>query len=385
VVSKKAPVWLLSLLVATGLTVLVASPAGARPAAGDQTFTVHLDAQAHNGEPWAFLKIFPNAIQVHSGDVIHAAWAGTDTPHTATFVNTSDPEGWRAQNQGPGGPYEVSVPDSQIGGDDQENVVNPSVLFPAPLGCGQKGIACAFDGTSVVTSGVNFPIPGAQPGFLVKVTAPVGSYSLLCLLHPGMEIPVDVVPTAQPIPTPQAVREEGADQADQANRVDGVQADALAQQVTVTTHGHGHSLWTISAGGFFDNVSANEYVNSGLTVRVGDQIQVNGNFEIHTATFPASAAATVPFIQGQCEVPGPDVPAQTPADCVGIGPFQVAFNPLAVAPTASNRLRDPTEFVNSGLLVNPLTATFVAARPGTYTIVCLVHGPEMTATITVEN
>src|SRR5712692_7124594 len=176
VVSKRTPVWLLSPLIAIGLTALVASPAGARPAAKAQTFTVHLDAQAHNGEPWAFLKIFPDAIQVHSGDVIHAAWAGTDTPHTATFVNTSDPEGWRAQNQGPGGPFEVSVPDSQIGGDDQENVVNPSVLFPAPPGCGDP-TPCTFDGSSIVSSGVRFPSPA---GFLVTVAAPVGSYSLLC-------------------------------------------------------------------------------------------------------------------------------------------------------------------------------------------------------------
>ncbi len=383
-VSTKTPRWLLSPLAAIAAVALVASPAGAGAAPKAQTFTVHIDAQAHNGEPWAFLKFFPDAIQVHSGDVIHAAWAGTDTPHTATFVNTTDPEGWRAQNQGPGGPYEVSVPDTQIGGDDAENVINPSVLFPSQVGCGQKDNPCAFDATTVVSSGINFPVPGAQPGFLVKLTAPVGSYSLLCLLHPGMEIPVDVVPNQNPIPTPGDVQALGAAQADHANRVDGVQADALAQQVTVTTHGHGHNLWTISAGGFFDNVTANEYVNAGLTVHVGDQIQVNGNFEIHTATFPASAAATTLFTQGQCEVPGPDVPAQTPADCVGIGPFQVAFNTVAVAPTASNKLRDPTEFVNSGVLVNPLTTTFVAAKPGTYTMVCLVHGPEMTTTITVE-
>ena len=382
--SNRIAAWPLSVLVAVGLTALVAIPAGASPAAKAQTFSVHLDAQAHNGEPWAFLKIFPDAIQVHSGDVIHAAWAGSDTPHTATFVNTSDPEGWRTQNQGPGGPYEVTIPDSQIGGDDAEAVINPSVLFPSDVTCGQKDNPCAFDGSSVVTSGVNFPVPGAQPGFLVKLTAPVGSYSLLCLLHPGMEIPVDVVPNQDPIPTPSDVQTLAAAQVDHANRIDGVQADALAQQVTVTTHGHGHSLWTISAGGFFDNVSANEYVNSGLTVHVGDQIQINGNIEIHTATFPASAATTVPFTQSQCEVPGPDIPAQSPLDCVGIGPFQVAFNPAAVAPTASNRLRDPTEFVNSGLLVSPLLSTFVASSPGTYTLVCLVHGPEMTTTITVE-
>ncbi len=384
-VSKKVPVWLLSLLVAAAMMAFAATPAGARPAkTQSQTFTIHLDARAHAGEPWAFLKFFPNAIQVHGGDVIHAKWSGTDTPHTATLVNTDDPEGWRAQNQGPGGPYEVVVPDSQVGGDDDENVINPSVLFPSPPGCGDQITPCPFDGSSVVTSGVNFPNPGAQPSFAVQVTAPVGSYSLLCLLHPGMEIPVDVVPSDEHIRSPQEVAELAAQQAFQANRVDGVQADSLAQQVTVTAH-NGHSLWTISAGGFFANVTANEYVNSGLTVHVGDQVKVLGNFEIHTATFPATAADSVPFVTTQCEVPGPDTPANSPLDCADPSQFQAAFNPEAVTPTASNALRDPTEFVNSGLLVNPLTSTFVARVPGVYTMVCLVHGPEMTTTVTVEN
>jgi plastocyanin len=371
------------LCAAVGLGVSTAVPAGAVAA---RTFTVHLDAKPHGGEPWAFLRIFPNAIQVHSGDTIRAGWAGTDTPHTATFVNTDDPESWRAQNQGPGGPYEVSIPDSQIGGDDDENIINPSVLNPDPLGCGTQGAPCEFDGSSIVNSGLLLPpLPGTpSPSFVTTVTAPVGSYSLLCLLHPGMEIPVDVVSDSQPVPSPKDVQSEAFTQTQQANHVDGVQADALAQQVTVTTHGHGHSLWTISAGGFFNNVTANEYVNTGLTVHVGDRIQVNGNFEIHTATFPADSTDTTPFIEGQCNIPGPNPPAMSPDDCADPTTFIIAFNNAAVIPTANNRLRDPTEFVNSGLLVTPAIATFVARAPGTYTMVCLVHGPEMSTTITVE-
>ena len=40
--------------------------------------------------------------------------------------------------------------------------------------------------------------------------------------------------------------------------------------------GNGHTRWTISAGGFSNNVSANEYVNSGLKVRANDQIYMVG-------------------------------------------------------------------------------------------------------------
>lgn len=377
--------WITALTVTGALLALGSGQAIARPAgATGQTFTVHLDAQPHGGEPWAFLKIFPDALQVHTGDVIHAAWDGTDTPHTATFVNTDDPEGWRAQNQGPGGLYEVSVPDAQLGGDDGTTDINSTVLFPAPGGCGDQITPCTFDGSGVVSSGLQNPNPVAQPSFAVQVTAPVGSYSLLCLLHPGMEIPVDVVPSDQHVPSPQEVRQLGSQQVAHANRVDGATADALAQQVQVTPKGNGHSLWTISAGGFFDNVTANEYVNAGLTVHVGDQVKVLGNFEIHTATFPATASDTVPFITTQCEAPGPDIPAQSPLDCAEPSLFQVVFNPQAVAPTASNLLRDPAEFVNAGLLASPGSFVFSARQPGTYTMVCLVHGPEMTTSVTVE-
>jgi plastocyanin len=365
---------------------MTALPAAGLPKAPlAQTFTLHVDAHAHNGEPWAFLHFFPDAIQVHSGDLIHAAWASTDTPHTATFVNTADPEAWRAQNQGPGGPFQVEVPDSQLGGDDGTTDINSSVLFPAPGGCGDQVTPCTFDGSSVVSSGFTLPNPVQAPSFLVKLTAPVGTYSLLCLIHPGMEIPIDVVPSSQHIPSPKSVQAEGNAQIDQSNRIDGTAADGQAQQVTVSSNGHGHNRWTINAGGFSNNVSANEYVNGGLTIHVGDQLTVVGNDEIHTATFPASAASSVPLITTQCEVPGPDIPAQSPLDCADPSQFQAAFNPVAIAPTPSNKLRDTTEFVNSGLLVTPLTATFVAKAPGVYSIVCLVHGPEMTTTVTVEN
>jgi plastocyanin len=42
-------------------------------------------------------------------------------------------------------------------------------------------------------------------------------------------------------------------------------------------------------------------------------------------------------------------------------------------------------FRNSGLFTDPTTSfTFLAKKPGTYTMVCLVHGPEMSTSVTVE-
>ena len=64
--------------------------------------------------------------------------------------------------------------------------------------------------------------------------------------------------------------------------------------------------------------------------------------------------------------------------------LELVLNPTVLAPTASNALVDPNAYVNSGLFGSPQsTFTFVAQAPGTYTMVCLVHGPEMSTTITV--
>lgn len=359
---------------------------GAAPArATGSVYTVVVDGQPTPGEPWAFEEFFPHAIKVQQGDIITTAWNGTNFPHTATFVNAADPVAWRQQNQAPGAAYAVVVPDSAVGGDDPEAVLNPTVLFPSSFGCGTAVAPCSFDGKSVVSSGLQFSNPSAQPSFSVVVNAPVGHYSLLCLIHPGMEIRLDVVSSEQSIPSPAQVDAQAAREAARANAIDASKADAQAQQVQTSGIGGGHTRWTISAGGFYKQVSANEYVDAGLTLRVGDELQVDGLEEIHTATFPLSAASTVPFTLSQCEVPGPDVPATSPADCASPSQFQVALNNQAVAPTPANELSDPAAFVNGGLIATGQSSTFRAAAPGTYTLVCLVHGPEMSTTITVKS
>jgi plastocyanin len=328
---------------------------------------------------------------VHRGDVVNASWNGLGAPHTATAIPSGNPDAWRADNQGPGGPqdpstypYALQVPDAAVGGDDPEVVLNPADLAPSDPGCGTAGSPCTFDGTSVVNSGFQFSNPASEPSFFVHVTAPVGQYAFLCLVHPGMQLGLNVVADGTSIPSPASVADTLHAQVRTSRNVDGPVADALAQTKIKTQLSNGHSLYTTWAGGFWKQVSADEYRDKGLTVNVGDRIRVLGNFEIHTATLPKGAANYVPFTKTQCEVPGPDTPASSPADCASPTDFQVAFNPKAVLPTANRRLTSPSRFVNSGLLAYPGSHTFTAATPGTYSVVCLVHGPSMTMTIRVH-
>ena len=367
-------------LIALGVAVVmaVALPTGQALAGGSSaTYRVQLDA-THPGEPWSFLHVFPTSLKVHQGDVIKAAFSSVDTPHTATFVPTADVNAWRQQNQGPGGPYEVIIPDVNIPNDEGGLIINPAVAGPSSPGCGAQGNPCTFSGSGVESSGIEFP---GGPTVFTKITAAPGAYSFLCLLHPGMEIPLTVVGNGTSIPSPATVASRTAAQVNRAITHLAPVADARAQQVSTKAIGGGHVRWTISAGGFYQNVSANEYVNSGLKVRVGDRVRVTGNFEIHTATFPASAAATVPFVFPECEGPGGD----TPFPCADPSTLELAVNPTAIMPTAANGLWNPNAFRNSGLLGGPgSNFTFVARKPGTYSMVCLVHGPEMSTTITVE-
>ncbi len=364
-----------------GATVGLAAPGAGATA---QTYTIKIDGQPPTGEPWAFLRFFPSsALSVHQGDVIDFSWDGTDTPHTATLVPAADAEAWRATNQGSGGAYASPIPESQVGGDDGEFIENPAEVFPSDPTCGTSASPCSFDGVNVTSSGFQFSNPAAQPSFSVSVDAPVGAYSFLCLLHPGMEVPLNVVAVSATVPTPDQVATKAAKQLKKAIKIDGAAADAQAQTVSVKQTTTGASRFLVSAGGFSNGTTANEYPDSPLRVHVGDKIRFSGTGEIHTTTFPKSAFKTTPFIFSVCEQPGADAPAQSPLDCSDPSKFQLVVNAKAIMPTTKRGLSDPTAFVNSGLLVPQVSFTFVAKRPGRYTFICLVHGPEMQGKVKV--
>ena len=367
--------------------VLLIGPA----AAGDPlTDRVKLDARPPAGEPWSFLRFFPRELSVHPGDVVEAAWGGLGAPHTATAIPSGNIPAWVAENQGPPGPQDPSeypwalqVPDTTVGGDDGEVVLNPAVAAPTDPSCGTAKDPCEFDGSSVVNSGFQFSAPGAQPSFSVQVTAPVGEYAFVCLVHPGMQMDLNVVGGGTSIPSPPEVATQVASQIDRAREVDGPTADDLAQTVKRTHLPSGHTRLTMWAGGFWRQVSADEFPDDTIVAHVGDRLKMLGNFEIHTATFPAASAATVPFVTTGCEVKGPDTPATSPADCDAPQDFRVVFNAEAVLPTPNAFLRSPEHFVNSGIVTWPDAHVFVARQPGFYDFVCLVHGPSMSGSIRV--
>jgi plastocyanin len=370
-------------LTASFVVGVAATPA----AAGDAHYRVQIDAHAPPGEPWAFNRMFPAQLRVHRGDDVKFAWAGDGTPHTSSVVPAADANQWRADNQGPGDPYEPNISDLAVGGDDNDIIDNPAVDLPSSFVCGSPGApACSFDGSAVVNSGLQFGDPDAEPSFSVSMDAPVGGYSFLCMIHPGMQIPVTVVGRSTAVPTPQKVAQRTAAQVAKAIAVDAEAADEQAQQVTSTVLEDGRTQWNLNAGGFSNGVSANEFPDDQpLSVEKGDRIHFAATNEIHTISFPFGSVfdADKQFINTVCEQTGADAPATSPSDCASPADFQIVVNPTVLFPTKSNELINPGRFVNSGLIVGPQESTFIAARRGSYSYVCLVHGPQMSGSITI--
>jgi plastocyanin len=351
---------------------LVAPGAGAH----GETFRLQLDARPPQGKNWDFLRTFPLALKVHQTDIVQAAWAGAGAPHTATFIS-GDADQFRVDNplfipEGPGGL-----------GDDGDVIGNPAVFGPSDPTCGAADNPCVFDGSSVANSGFLFSSPGSQPSYFVEVTAPVGDYTVLCVVHVGMQAKLTVAPDDEIIPAPHQVADTAANQVKRAKRVHGPAADREAQEVTAVGIGGGHKRFTINAGGFVRQVTANVYPAAGIDMEKGDRLRVLAQPEIHTATFPADAIDSVPFITTVCEAVGADSPAGSPFDCASPDLFQVVVNPEAVTPTAKNLLNNPSRFVNSGLLVGDTSYAFEARRNGVYTMICLVHGSGQTTTVRV--
>ena len=111
-------------------------------------------------------------------------------------------------------------------------MINPAVAFPNDPACGAQGDPCTFDGSGIANSGLHrTPNPRQPASTFTLVSAPVGTYSLLCLLHPGMQTLLEVVPAGRSIPSPGEVRQnERASRRGPRSRTDGPVADALAQR-----------------------------------------------------------------------------------------------------------------------------------------------------------
>jgi plastocyanin len=381
-------VGILGILTLVGALMVLLRPAASHAAAGPKTYTVKIDAKPPRGEMWDFMHFFPSSLAVHQGDTIHFIWNGAGGPHTATLVNAARAHRWRTLHQRAGDNYQLFVHDTRFGGDDKGLIVNPKVASPSNPTCGAPSTPCAYTGVGVLNSGIQFSDPTNQPSFDVTVdpSTPVGEYTVLCLLHPGMEMHLYVVAPGARIQSPGQVAADARAEISHAKKVDGPAADAKAQRVRRQRMAGGHVHWWIHAGGVVGGVTADEYLDRTLRVHRGDRITVRGSMEIHNLAFPVKRVITRPFIKTVCEVPGRDQPATSPFDCAAPTDFRLDLNRKVTRHTSHRLVKGKVR--NSGILHSPKVSdgmafpfrqqfTFRAVQAGRFHGMCNVHGPRM--------
>src|SRR5664279_573175 len=338
------------------------------------------------GHDWGFNDFFPRTVSVHSGATIQFSIQGF---HTATLM----PAGVSATAA------RVSIGLVKADGDDTTPNLNGSphllenlvAAFPMPGGCGSSGHPCAFNGTAPVSSGA--PVSGPLPVFNVKVTAPVGFYRFLCLIHPNMNGWLAVVPSAFPTTTKAELATKVHAQVLR-DRHEGFVAEAAANVAHSRSNGDGTRTWIATAGTSSPDghVAINEMLPHRISIHRGDKVTwvsraVN---EPHTVTFPKDLGTEmVPL----CENGATDtlatptvIPPTGPQDFTcGGPPVEVEFgggngvNHVTSRSTVSDSgiIASKAELAGFGLPSTAASAkwtvSFSGAHRTTYHFVCQIH------------
>lgn len=390
-----------SVAVAAGtLSAVAALPATTAHAAA-QTLTIQVGGDTSvSGLALEGMRIFaPPDMTVHKGDTITFAFAGF---HTATLIPANQgAEDWRQDNaSGVTGDYSLVVPDADDG--PSTFMFNNKVFFPTDPTCGTTAAPCAWDGKSVLNSGVGVAI--GTPSFSVTVNDnPGDSFWVLCLVHSMMETRIKVVPDSQTTTT-QAQIDAYKAQTSAADKEAAAAMVPMLEKQSSHKDSSGKTVWDAYAG--FDGngwaldamFPAKLHITKGQTVRWHFS-QLLGN--LHTVTFPRSAAKTYANVDfgGQnvkCEgangAPDTAPDAPPPAFCSS-GPqnFEAEIRGAALLPTSSHTYNG-TGYRSSGVMgpgglgtaPYDLTFTKVKNRHGGWSYACNVHGTMMTGHVYVK-
>ncbi|GAC1606199.1 MAG: hypothetical protein NVS3B21_35960 [Acidimicrobiales bacterium] len=309
----------------------------ARAATTPTVYSIGVDNSSPAGRNFEYVDFFPRSgVSIHSGDVLNFGWnpASVDGFHNVAVLPTSQTESQARQA------YPLVVPDTSDGpnGGLEFNPFINTPTFPpsrshAPGACGDVASPCTFDGAKLLNSGA-FPT-SFGPSFAVKVAAPVGSYTAICLVHNGMAQSFSVVADSSPASTAADLQSAATSQHDADTAA--AQTATAAVQSTTSSNADGTRTLTVQAGLNVAHVDVDEMLPQRIDVRPGDQVKWNGSF-LHTVTFPRGVASSgidpFPFL---CEGPsGKDTPATGPppdGGCAGGPPaLEIAFDPAPHGP-----------------------------------------------------
>jgi plastocyanin len=383
-------------IVATPL-VAMAPPVAAT--SGPIVITADMPSAIPTGHNWGFNDFFPRTLRVTQGQTIGFAIEGF---HTATLL----PAGVSAKADLKVHGVATADEDTALNVNGTTHAqLNIPALMPTSFTCGYGPNPCAFDGTTIVSSGA--PLGPPPPGpFMVTINAAPGTYAFLCRIHPGMSGHITVV-GAGGEPTSADHVAATVDRQVKADVRAGYRAEQKATEGSQDRHEDGTSTWFVSPGAQSPDrhVAVLEFLPQNIKIHAGDKVvwRVMEANEPHTVTFPGELNTDqVPL----CETAGgaPDgpatpnhIPPQGPTDftCPGPGQLEVEFgggngvsavtSPSTVSDSGlmgSRRLAKSYGLPTSGVLTK-WTVSFAGAANGTYTYICQIHSG-MEGTIVVH-
>ena len=368
------------------------------------TYTIGVDNATPNGHDFEYVDFFPRGLPlddsgasptlIPDGATLDFAWnpGSPDGFHTATLLKAGTapgPNTW-------GSDHPVAVPDSDDGAGKLQ--LNPAILAPGPdPSCGHDvGSPCHYGGGTELNSGAQPTATGAH--YFVNISLDTSSPTtvhFVCLIHPGMQGAVTVVPAnseASPL-TPAQVSAAAAAQYT-ADNTEAFAAENAANSAAVTTSADGSRTITMTAGTASQHVEVAEMLPSQVRVRQGDRVKwvTKTRSDIHTVTFPNGAGSNsvdpIPFV---CEGTGAVDTAANPAagpPAFGCASPDKVENHLIPGPLGPRAITSTSTVASSGILANapapfPNNFTFTFPRTGTFAYMCRIHD-HMVGTVVVS-
>ena len=397
----RVPAWKPTLAAAAliGSQALVLAPV-ATASGGPIIVTADMPGAVPAGHMWAFNDFFPRTLRVAQGQTVGFAIAGF---HTATLLPSGTSAASDLKANG------IATADEDLGANPNGTshvAIDFAALMPTSFACGGAANPCAFDGSSVVSSGAPLGGPPAGP-FMVTVTAAPGTYAFLCRIHPGMSGHLTVVPSPADATTPDQAAATSAHQLSHDIKA-AYRAEARATHDAHWQHGDGTSTWFVTPGVMSEDrkVAVLEFLPQNIDVHTGDRVvwRMKESNEPHTVTFPGDLGTDQLAL---CETAGGAAdgaafptafPPAGPQDfgCApGTGPVEFEFgggNGVTTVSTTTTqadsgfmgtrRLAHAYGLPSSAVLPR-FAVDFTGATPGTYTYVCQIHDG-MAGTVTVH-
>lgn len=387
-------------------------PAGAARAAS--VYPVEL-GEFLEGSPSEVMRMFPERLTVHPGDILHFTNQAGTIPETGIHLVGLLPAGQEVDafnaefGTEPDDPWAAFVADPDETPERAEIAykLNPDLFWPSNLACGSAENPCVFDGTGepgdMFTSGALFIDP---LDFRVEIAAEPGTTLwAFCPFHPELRLRIDVVGPDEPASDPAVVEE--ARQRDLA-RYTAIAAKAHKQYLTKRV-GHrakdGSTVWEAWPGVEIGPVALFAMYPKTLEIRAGDSVR--WNFEprgpdAHSVTFPLERGLEIhnEFISLWCDLDG-DAGTQPDVEALPAPPFcplptvqlELDISHDFLPPAGDSRyLGDDDEFDSSGIraIFPGLTNANYEMRfdatsgAGGFSYVCVMHGGPMTGKIVVD-